>query len=161
LEVPAKTRFVTCNYCNARLEIHQSGSTIYSEVLESIDTRTEKIADDLETIKMQNDLEQLDRQWSMNLQDYQVRGRDGHYSIPSTAGAMIGGVLASVFAVIWIGFAVSMGAPVFFPMFGVVFLLIVVVSSVIAVTKSVAYRENRANYERQRHELMAKMNQRR
>ena len=39
---------------------------------------------------------------------------------PSAMGAM-GSIVAAVFGLIWTGAAVSMGAPIFFPLFGVVF----------------------------------------
>ena len=47
---------------------------------------------------------------------------------PSMMGA-VGSLLAAVFGVIWIVAAVSMGAPFFFPLFGVVFVVLGVVQA--------------------------------
>lgn len=48
---------------------------------------------------------------------------------PSAMGAM-GSIVAAVFGLIWTGAAVSMGAPIFFPLFGVVFVIMGIVQAV-------------------------------
>jgi len=52
LEVPEGTRFLTCTACSSQLEVHRSGSTAYTEVLEAT-----------ETAKLELELEKLDREW--------------------------------------------------------------------------------------------------
>jgi hypothetical protein len=65
LDIPAAARFVTCTYCGSRLEVHRSGGAAYTEVLDAIEQRTERIAEDVGHIRFQNELEQLDREWMM------------------------------------------------------------------------------------------------
>lgn len=48
---------------------------------------------------------------------------------PSAMGAA-GSVIAAVFGLIWTGAAVSMGAPIFFPLFGIVFVIMGIVQAV-------------------------------
>ena len=48
---------------------------------------------------------------------------------PSAMGAM-GSVVAIIFGIFWTIMAASMGAPVFFPIFGVIFVLLGVVQAV-------------------------------
>jgi hypothetical protein len=160
LEVPANTRFVTCAYCSARLQIHRSGNAVYSEVLDEIDKRTERMADDLETIKLQNDLEALDRQWIMAREDFKVRGRDGEYRVPSKAGSVIGLVFVTIFGIFWTGTALKMGAPGIFPLFGVAFVAFAIIVGVMGMAKAQAYEENRKDYERRRRELLRELRDR-
>ncbi len=105
LEVPKKAKFVTCSFCSSRLAVHHSGNAVYTEVLESIEQKTAEIAEDVETIKHQNDLERLDREWMMGKQQFMVRGKHGEYRVPSTAGSVIGMVLAGGFGLFWMSMA--------------------------------------------------------
>ena len=65
LEISPTTNFVTCSYCGYKLQVHRSASSVYTEVLQSIDQRTARIEEDLDQIKRQNEIERLDREWSM------------------------------------------------------------------------------------------------
>ena len=118
LEVPEKVQFASCAYCSARLSIQRSGGAVYSQTLDEVEKRTEQIADDLETIKLQNELASLDRQWMLDRDNYRVKGRDGEYSVPSQAGSIVGMILAAGFGLFWTVGAASMKAPFFFPLFG-------------------------------------------
>ena len=63
LEVPAKTRFLTCTFCSSQLEVHRSGNAAYTEVLKALQEQAEQVADDVETLKLKRDLDELDRKW--------------------------------------------------------------------------------------------------
>ncbi|HET6249931.1 MAG TPA: hypothetical protein VFE47_19735 [Tepidisphaeraceae bacterium] len=157
LEVPPGTRFVTCRYCNSRLEIHQNGGAAYTEVLEAIDERTQHIAEDVETIKLQNQLNQLDREWMVDRENYAIRNKQGHSLPPTTgggAGAIFGLVFASVFIVIWIIASASMGAPFFFPLFGVGMLVMIFIGVISSLKKTGDYRNALGVYERRRQKLL-------
>ena len=52
LEVPEETRFLTCTACSSQLEVHRSGTTAYTEVLEAT-----------ETAKLELELEKLKAEW--------------------------------------------------------------------------------------------------
>ena len=156
LEVPKKVRFVNCGYCSSRLEIRQSGNAVYSEILEKIEERTEKMADDIEAIKNQNEIERLDREWQMGMDRFKVRSKEGEYSVPSAAGSVIGGVIAVVFGVFWISMASRIGAPGIFPLFGLVFIGGAFFSMVSGVSKASGHQRAHDQYQSKRRELMRK-----
>jgi len=156
LEVPKKVRFVNCGYCSSRLEIRQSGGAVYSEVLEKIEQNTERIADDLEAIKAQNEIERLDREWQMGMDRYKARNQDGEYSVPNSAGSVIGGVIAIGFGIFWMGMASGIGAPGIFPLFGLVFIGVAFFGMVSGVSKSSAYQRAHDEYQSKRRKLMKK-----
>src|SRR4051812_38004772 len=94
LEVGPTTRFVTCAHCGSKLEVHRTGSSMYTEVLEAIDQRTQKMAQDLEYIKRQSEIDRLDRDWAMRRDSYMVRNsKSGRVSEPSMAGSLIGAII--------------------------------------------------------------------
>ncbi|HEY1123104.1 MAG TPA: hypothetical protein VGE67_15935 [Haloferula sp.] len=88
LPVTEGIRFLTCNYCHAHLEIVQDQATTHTRLLEGIEQRTKKIERDVETIRIQNDLKQLDEAWS----NYQARydPRDERGSRDEPTGGLIG-----------------------------------------------------------------------
>src|SRR4051794_6976316 len=86
LQVGPTTRFVTCTYCGAKLEVHRTATSMYTEVLEQIDQRTAKMAQDLEYIKRQGEIDRLDRDWALRRDSYMVRNnKSGGVSEPSMA----------------------------------------------------------------------------
>lgn len=161
LDVSPKTRYATCAFCGSRLEIHRSGNAVYSEVLEQVAARTEQIADDVETIKLQNELERLDREWAMGREHYMIRGKNGEYNVPSSGGSIAGAVIAGLFGIFWITMAISTGAPWFFPCFGIFFILFAIFAAVFGSRKAGAYQSAQREYESRRRELLRQIQQNR
>ncbi|MEN6496033.1 MAG: hypothetical protein ABFD16_17260 [Thermoguttaceae bacterium] len=163
LEVPRGTRFLTCNYCSARLEVHQSESASYTSVLEAIQEQTARMAQELGAIRLQNELEQLDRQWTIERTQYLVRQKNGTTSEPgvSVAGLLFVCLFTLFFVTVTGGIGVSavvLGAPgilafVAFAMavFAVVAFVSILVSSIQRVTQ---YAEARRQYENRRAKLL-------
>jgi len=157
LEVPDKTKYLTCSHCGSKLEIQHSGGAYFTSVLEEIGRRTEKMSDDLEVIKLQNDLERIDREWQMKRQGLMTRKKNGSESVPSTTGTVIafGGVI--LFAIIWTIMASTMGAPAVFPLFGLFFIVMAFSGMVSSVKKSNEYETLKRQYESERSRLLNKM----
>ncbi len=97
----------------------------------------EHLADQLAEVRHQNDLAQLDREWEIERQQYLVTGKHGRQFVPTTGMGLLSAVGGGAFGVFWTVMAVSMmsGAPgdgafgvakVFFPLFGVVFIMVAV-----------------------------------
>ena len=63
LDVSEQSRFVTCSHCNSRLIVQHTGNAVYTELLESLQQRTEEIADEVELLRLQADLTQLESDW--------------------------------------------------------------------------------------------------
>jgi preprotein translocase subunit SecF len=156
LEVGEKTRFVTCRYCSKRLSIQHSESSVYTEVLDDIKESTDKISQDMEVIKLQNQLEQLDREWMLQRESFMISSKNGGKHLP-TGGSAIGGIFAAAFGVVWIVFASSMGAPAIFPLFGVFFIIFAVFGAVNTTNKATSYRNAHQRYQAHRRELQHRL----
>jgi hypothetical protein len=154
LPIRPETRFLTCTYCGARLEVHRTGGALYTQVLESIDQRTQRIEQDVEAIRRQNEVERLDREWQMRREQLMVRGEDGGASIPSAVGGLVGGLIAAAFGIFFAVTASRDGAPAIFPIFGVVFVLVGIGGAIASVGKAAQYRDAEQRYRRQRARLM-------
>ena len=100
LQVTEEVRFVTCNYCQSKLEIVRDASVTHTRVLEKLERTTERIAGNLKVIELQNDLERLDREWETVRQGMMSRGKDGHLYEPSTGSAVIAGVGGGIVGVV-------------------------------------------------------------
>jgi hypothetical protein len=157
LEVDESIRFVSCNYCGARLEIVRDASTTHSRLLDRIERRTGEMAGDLRVIRLQNDLEQLDREWQSQRSKYLVTNKRGEVSEPSTAGAVIGGLIAAGFGIFWTISTSSMGAPGIFPLFGLVFVVFAVFGIASSVNKSGALKSGEMEYQTKRSRLLAQI----
>jgi hypothetical protein len=175
LQVGNDTRFVTCTYCGSRLEVHHSGGAAYTSLLQSIDQRTEQIAEDVETIKLQNELERLDREWQMAREASLTRNKDGSMSEPSATSSIVGSVIGAAFGILWTIIAVAMsfgassaGAPApfqfiscIFPLFGVIFVIAAIAMGIKGVTRGSQFSQRSQEYQAQRDRLLRAIEERR
>jgi len=159
LQIAANARFLTCTYCGSQLEVHRSGGAVYTEVLQDIDARTQRIEHDVADIKRQNAIEQLDRQWAIQRQSFLVRNKDGSTDVPTVAGGIVGAVIAVVAGIAWIIFTASAGAPGFVPLFGLVFIGGGVFSAISTLGKASGYSSAESQYQVQRAQLLREMNE--
>jgi hypothetical protein len=153
LQVDEKTRFVTCGYCNSRLAIQQSASAVFTQVLDKIEENTGHIAENLELIKRQNELEQLDREWMMSRDNLLVRGQNGRTSTPSVAGGIFALLIGVGGGIAWTIFATSMGAPWFFTAFGILFTCAALFGGVSVMVNGGKFDSARQSYEARRRQL--------
>lgn len=158
LEVGRKTRFVTCRYCSKRLAIQHSDSSVYTEVLEEIKESTDKISQDIGVIKLQNELEKLDREWLLERDGLMVTNRRGNRQLPSSpASTIVGSLVAILFVFFFIRTASSMRAPAIFPLFGVLVIIVALVNASKAMFSTNGYQEAEKRYQRQRNELLQRL----
>jgi hypothetical protein len=158
LEVGETARFVTCLYCKSQLEIKRTESAVYTEVLERIDDRTEKIAEDVSAIRRAQEIENLDREWSMRRETFYTTNKRGERSLPSVAGSLVGAAITVPFGIFWTIMASNigghMGGPgAFFPLFGVLFVVVGIGMAISGVSKANQYRREEDDYNRRRDEL--------
>ena len=66
LQVSATTRFVTCQFCQSSLEVKRTDTSIFTEEVAKIAQNTGKMAESLEIIALQNEIEKLDRELGLN-----------------------------------------------------------------------------------------------
>src|SRR5262249_44458086 len=116
-------------------DLHRSGALTDEEVTaakaavlaksttENQESNGPAVQSHLEEIKGQNDVARLDREWELERERYLVAGRYGYRYVPSQGMSVLGGIVIVGFGIVWTAMAASMGAPGFFPLFGVIFIL--------------------------------------
>jgi hypothetical protein len=109
----------------------------------------------LEEIALQNEVAQLDREWALERERYMISGKYGHRSIPTRGLSVLVGVLVVGFGIFWTAMAASSGAPGFFPLIGVFFILVGAGASITSFTKAGAYEQAHDAYRRRRSQLLA------
>ena len=157
LQVPPDARFITCAHCGSRLEVHRTGSAVYTQVLDAIDQRTQRIEQDVQAIKRQNELEQLDREWQMRREQYLTRDRNGNTVQPGAGGGIVillGSLLVGAFGIFWTVSLLNAGGPPMMALFGVVFTIAAVGGGIFAMVKTQGYREAEQAYQRERARLL-------
>jgi LSD1 subclass zinc finger protein len=160
LSVPRNANYVVCAHCGSHLAIKRTESAHYTEVLQRLDERAEQMSESLEAIQLQNELERIDREWQIEREKYRIEGRNGSSTLPSGGGAIvavIAGVVAVLFGVVWTNMASSMGAPGWFPFFGLIFIMAALVGVASNVMKSSSYSRAEQNYLRRREEVLRRL----
>jgi hypothetical protein len=152
LQVDESIRFATCNYCHARLEIVHDPTVTHTRLLEDIGRTTERMAGNLRVIELQNDLERLDREWADHRESFMVTGKNGHRSIPTEAGSMIGGGLMVVMGIVVLVVTANMGGPG--PLFGLAFIGIAIFSMISGTSKATGYRNAESSFTSRRDDLI-------
>lgn len=157
LEIDADTRFVACRFCNSQLEVKRTDSSAFTEVVQELAAKTEAMAGNLKVIELQNEVERLDREWTMNKEQFHVNGRNGNRSLPSKAGGIAAAIFGSAFLIAWISLSTTMKAPVFFPIFGVVVLGALLANVVSALGKSGRFNQAAEDHQRKRAALLEQL----
>jgi LSD1 subclass zinc finger protein len=157
LEVSSGARFLTCSYCNAQLEVHRSGGAVFTEEIAQISQRTERIEQAVQQIKRQNAIEQLDREWQIRRQELMVLNKDGSRDVPTAVGGAIGGVIAVVVGIVVIVGTTRGSAPPFFPLIGLLFIGVGVVTVITQLVKAEAYSREEAAYRARRAALLKEL----
>ena len=157
LEVDETIRFVTCNYCHARLEIVHDSSVTHTRQLDKISRTTDELAAKVKILELQNDLECLDREWDNLRGTLLVRGKDGHASEPSAAGAVIGGLIAIIFGIFFMSVAGKIGAGGIFPLFGLLFIGFAIFGIIRTSAKASEFQTARDRYQSARARLVDRL----
>ena len=164
LEVSATTQFATCRHCGAKLSIQRTDTAIFTEILEKLTTKTDQLSEQVSNLSGLTEVAALDREWALERENYMVTTQHGGRHIPSEAGSIGGGVAIAVFGCFWTvgAFAISSGMPSFgpsgiaqtgFPLFGVIFVIVGIVSSILSYNKASDYRSAHQRYRRRREEI--------
>jgi hypothetical protein len=102
LEVGEGARYVTCQFCKSQLAVQRTGSAVFTELLGDIADKTERMAENLDAIRIQNEIEKLDREWQMQREGFLIRSENGNTREPSAAGAVFGGAVLILFGILWV-----------------------------------------------------------
>ena len=155
LEVPAKAKFVTCNFCATRLSVQRTDKVAYTEAIEEIQERTRQMSEDLKYLKRQSAVEDLDRTWRRRREQFMVRSEQGELSVPRKGTAIGIGISTTLAGLLWMGFAMDMGAPAPFPLFGMVFIGAGIFSATRMNAKADEFHRSHRAYLSKRHELLS------
>jgi hypothetical protein len=159
LEVDESIRFVTCNYCHARLEVVHDTSNTHTKLLEELDQRTESMAKDIQVLKCESELERLDRAWESTRQAMMIHGKNGSVSEPSAASSTIGGIIAIAGGVFWMVATTSTPAPAIFSLFGLVFIGAGIFGMIGGNAKASEFVSLRSRYMARRSQLITQIHQ--
>jgi uncharacterized Zn finger protein (UPF0148 family) len=155
LEVPAKAKFVTCNFCSTRLSVQRTDKVAYTEAIEEIQERTRQMSEDLKYLKKQSAVEDLDRSWRRRREQFMVRSEQGELSVPRKGTAIGIGIFTTLAGLLWMGFARDMGAPAPFPLFGLVFIGAGIFSAMRMNAKADEFHRTHRAYLSKRHKLLS------
>jgi len=130
------------------------------KVLESPQTsRASSEQDQLEAIRLQNEIAQLNRQWEIERREYMVPGRYGHSYVPGKSSSLFGGVMIVCFGIFWtlMASSISSRAPgpfSLFPLFGVLFIFFGIGISFYSFLQAEKYQLAKKRYEQRRRKLL-------
>jgi len=157
LEVGADTRFVTCQFCNSSLEVKRTDNSVFTKEVAKIAENTGRMAESLEVIQLQNEIEQLDRVWGFAEAGRRVHGRTG----PRMPGNPVLGLLFTIFfAVVCFGMAAfvgSSGAPGFFALVPVGMGVFALIGGVKGMIRGEERKSAESAYRQRRAELVQRL----
>lgn len=159
LQVQASTKFCTCSFCGSHLKLRQEGGTVFCEVLGELKARTERIEDDVRRIRLNQELEALDREWEQEEEQFSTRQKDGSYVLPSKSDALLKGAVAAVAGVVWMGFASNTGAPVYVPLLGLFVIGMGIHLGIQGMQKADQFEKRKHIYQQRRARLLREIDQ--
>ena len=157
LTVGPQARFVTCQYCHCQLEIKRNDSAIFTEEIARIAHNTDQMAESLEVIKLQNEIEMLDRAAATRSMYEMSAQNSGGKSGP---GGVLGLAFGIFFAVVCFSMAVftgKNGAPGLFTLVPIGMGIFGLVSAFAAYGKSMAQTQQRDDFQARRQALVQKL----
>lgn len=106
LELPDDARFVTCRFCEARLEVRRTDTAAFTrvrEAVERVEKKTKRLSNEVaelraanRVLKLQDELQQLERDWDEEKKSLMIRGKDGTVSEPTRTSAQVIGFASVV-----------------------------------------------------------------
>ncbi|HUQ68404.1 MAG TPA: hypothetical protein VM165_02710 [Planctomycetaceae bacterium] len=155
LDVPDGVQFVTCRHCGSALKVARTDSVAFTEVLQTLKEQSARIADNTDVLRLQNEIALLDQEWERRSADLMIHGKHGRISTPDKTSAVIGGVVITIFGLIWTVFAGAMFPPM--AIFGLLFVGFGLWNSVSAYDKAGRYESLQAEHDRKRQDLQSRL----
>lgn len=156
LEVPDTANYVKCSHCHSQLVIRRTATAVFTEQLQQISRKQDQLSEQMTELIRQNQLAALERRWDRDKEQFMVTDKRGNRSEPNAAVALVMGGIVAAFGVFWTVTAASMGAPGFFPLFGLMFVAVAVWGMTVGYRKAGEYQSARRRYETRRRDLLNK-----
>lgn len=144
LEVPAGVNFVTCAHCHVALAVKREPAQAYTQVIEQIDQRTEKLVEEVAQLRYGQALSECDQAWERERQQYLHHDKRGRSSVPSAPMAVIPVIITFVMAVM------LFNGPGPMPFFGIVVILFGLGIAGMIVFKASEYEQAERRYRQRR-----------
>lgn len=117
------------------------------------------MAENLDYIRIQNEIAQLDREWAMERERYLIKGKDGHLYEPGGCSMIASGMIV-VMGLVWaVAAEATASTSGGIAIFGVIIMLIGIASLVTTGGRAGKLKTGRAAYVSQRRQLQAKLAQ--
>lgn len=158
LKVDESIRYVTCNYCDAQLEVIQDETVTHTRRLEKIEETTNHLSKKLRVLELQNSIEHVDREWEKFRQSVSCRSDDGQLVEPNTGVAIAGGIIGFVLATFGIAMSFLSSSPLLGVFIGIVFIAITFAVRH-GYRRAEAFQVQKYRYETARKGLLQKLDQ--
>ncbi|MEZ5939913.1 MAG: hypothetical protein R3C18_00890 [Planctomycetaceae bacterium] len=94
LPVPDSTRYLTCQYCDTRLEVVRKGNAAFTKVLGELQERTDQISSEVRRLQLENELLKVEQSWERESRELGFQGQNGRASGPTVTGGAVFIILA-------------------------------------------------------------------
>ncbi len=158
LKVDESIRYVTCNYCDARLEVIHDETVTHTKRLEKIEETTSQLSKKLRVIELQNTIEHVDREWEKFRQSVSSRSEDGQLIEPNAGVAVAGGVIGFVLAIVGIAMSFQASSPLLAVFIALVFIVIIFAMRH-GYRRAEAFQLQKYRYQTARKSLLQKLDQ--
>ncbi len=112
LDIPGETRFVTCTYCDTKLEIRRKGGAAFTRVkkaVERLEVRTEraeeramKLEREVKLVRLEQEIDRLERAWERDRSELMNKNESGTLSAPTKGNAwVLGAGMVGLAALVW------------------------------------------------------------
>lgn len=154
LRVAQDAAYVCCHYCKAELQIVRDGPELTTRLLGEMN---ENLGQKLDVLRMQNEVERLDREWSLERESFMVSNKNGARSLPSVTSSIFAGGLMAVMGLVGTVTVAKATAPPFVILMPVVLLVAGIVNAFIGTSKASAHDTAEAAYQARRRALLAEL----
>ena len=154
LRVARDAAHICCQYCKAELIVVRDGAAVTTQMLGEMN---ENLGQKLDVLRMQNEVERLDREWSLQRETFMVSGQNGARSLPSTVGSIFGGGIMIAMGSVMFLIIATAEAPPFVILMPVVMIGAGIVTAFFGMSKASAHRSAEAAYQRRRQVLLREL----
>ena len=150
LDVPSSANYIKCNHCDSNLIVRRDASATFTELAEQLQKTTANLSAEVDELRKQNQIAELDRSWAIKRDSLMVLGKDGTRE-PSVVGSTFTAVFGVIFGLIWV--VITLNAFPIMAIFGFIFIAAAVVKSAKHIEKANQLKSEKRLYEIRRRQL--------
>ena len=157
LSIPDNVEYVACRFCQAQLHVQRNQSVVFTEVLQSLQKQTERLANNTEILRLQQNIEFLDKEWKDESAEFTTPDSHGCMVFPDRESVAIEGKIMVAAAVIG-----TIAVFFFQPLLSLIGLLCVVAAvgnAKLRQEKVARFEVKQAAYQQKRNDLLDRLRQ--